>query len=192
MPLLLKPNTRNCVGIIVKTEEVRFVHLFYASSFFSMPLKDVRNQSLGMSRNEPSASTTLEKVHAAQAAVDGCPGNPFQDIALKEVVAWTNPELVQDVIAKREDEKRNEQARQFRKEEKQAAKELERGPVKPTTTFCQTLSAGRNAKGLTQPQLAQGLHVTLATLKSWERGEKTPSGPMIAKINQQLGIVLPK
>lgn len=54
------------------------------------------------------------------------------------------------------------------------------------------ISQARNAKGLTQEQLAHQLNVPKSDVNTWENGKSVPSGNLIAKMDKILGVKLPR
>lgn len=64
----------------------------------------------------------------------------------------------------------------------------------PTVTqdFKLALQKARQAKNLTQAQLAQKLNLQSSIITSYENGKAIPDGQIISKLNRELGITLPK
>ena len=54
--------------------------------------------------------------------------------------------------------------------------------------FAQTIRNGRNAKGLTQLELAQLVGLSRYTIQDWEAGRRTPTLELLPKIAQVLDI----
>lgn len=60
------------------------------------------------------------------------------------------------------------------------------------TDFKLALLKARTNKGLTQKELAAKLCVKDSVIRDYESGKVVPNGNLIHKINQELGITLPK
>lgn len=60
------------------------------------------------------------------------------------------------------------------------------------TEFKLALQKARQAKNLTQAQLAQQLNVQVSVVNSYESGKAVPDAQIIQKLNRALGITLPK
>ena len=54
--------------------------------------------------------------------------------------------------------------------------------------FSERLKAAREAKGMTQLELAQAIAVSLASVKSWERGTTNVNGLNLKKLSDVLGV----
>jgi putative transcription factor len=54
------------------------------------------------------------------------------------------------------------------------------------------LQKARQAKGLTQQQLATLINEKITVINEYESGKAIPQGPIIQKMNRALGVVLPK
>jgi len=63
-----------------------------------------------------------------------------------------------------------------------------RPPTKPAPVFGAQLSALRKARGLTQPQLADMLGISVDMLTYYERRAKNPTSDFIAKAADALGV----
>lgn len=63
-----------------------------------------------------------------------------------------------------------------------------RPPTKPAPVFGAQLSALRKARGLTQPQLADMLGISVDMLTYYERRAKNPTADFIAKAATALGV----
>eukprot|EP01006_Ploeotia_vitrea_P039451 TRINITY_DN66350_c7_g1_i1.p1 TRINITY_DN66350_c7_g1~~TRINITY_DN66350_c7_g1_i1.p1 ORF type:complete len:141 (-),score=71.74 TRINITY_DN66350_c7_g1_i1:49-471(-) len=64
--------------------------------------------------------------------------------------------------------------------------------VRVTHSFKVALMKARQAKKLTQAQLAQKLNVKQTVINEYESGKAIPNGQIINKLNRVLGVKLPK
>jgi len=63
-----------------------------------------------------------------------------------------------------------------------------RPPTKPAPTFGTQLAALRKARGLTQPQLAEMLEISVDMLTYYERRAKNPTVEFVAKVAKALNV----
>jgi len=61
-----------------------------------------------------------------------------------------------------------------------------------STDLKQAMIKARNAKGLTQKQLAQQLNMQPQVINEYESGKAIPNNAVIAKIERHLGAKLPR
>jgi ribosome-binding protein aMBF1 (putative translation factor) len=145
----------------------------------------------------------MDKVKEAQNAIESADINGLQACILRWQAGFDPHSVLRyldDVEEEQQQEEELEQkrlvelrAREERKTQEKRARNFERAPLQPTTSFAIALKRARTKKGWSQKQLAGLMNRKAAEVARWENPSIgfCPSGPTRNLLNKLLGTTLP-